>query len=223
MDRINWVTNDCFNALLLLARMRADEPPRPELIHQRMRGLLDALAQKARTAGYADRDVSAIVYALVALTDELMMAKSQAFRDYWASQQLQLLYFKENLAGEGFFRHLEQVRQSAAQVDVLRVFYLCLLFGFQGRFGVAGGDAPLAALRQSIRAQLGNALPMPEVLAPSGLRPEEGFLETTRRLPIVWIASGCVVLTVVLYLGLAVSLREQTTQLVVWMAEVTGS
>lgn len=222
MDRINWVTNDCFNTLLLLSRMQAGEHTRPELIHERLRGVLDALAHKARTAGFADTDVSSIVYALVALADEIMMAKSGLFRDYWASQQLQLLYFKENLAGEGFFRQLEQVRRSSGQLDVLRVFYLCLLFGFQGRFGVQGGEAALFAVQQSIRVQLGAALPMPEVLAPNGLRPEEGFLAITRRLPLVWFAVGCVVLAVVLYLGLSVSLREQVAQLVRWMSEVSA-
>jgi len=97
-----------------------------------------------------------------------------------------------------------------------------LLFGFRGRYGVRGGDVPLSELIESVRAQLSRALPMPEVLAPNGLRPEEGLLDSTRKLPIVWISLGCAILASVLYLGLVVSLREQIAQFVVWMGQVAS-
>lgn len=222
MDRINWVTNDCFNAVAQLARLTGAEQARPELIHARMREFLDALARRAREAGYAERDTNMIAYAVVALVDEVVMAKGGALREFWATQPLQLVYFKENVAGEGFFKHLERVRQSD-QLDVLRVFYLCLLFGFRGRYAVRGEDIVLSELTESVRAQLTRALPMPELLAPNGLRPEEGFFDATRRLPVVWLASGLLTLAGVLYLGLAFSLREQLEQFVVWMGRGAGT
>lgn len=222
MDRINWVTKDCFNAVSQLARLTGGERLRPDLIHARMRGFLDELGQRAREAGFAERDTGMIAYALVALVDEVVMSKGGALRDFWATQQLQLVYFKENLAGEHFFRHLEKARQ-AEQLDVLRVYYLCLSFGFKGRYAVRGGDVPLSDLTESVRTQLFRGLSMPEVLAPNGLRPEEGLLDATRRLPVVWISAGLVTLASVLYLGLAFSLREQLDQFVTWMGQVAGT
>jgi type VI secretion system protein ImpK len=223
MDRLNWVTQDCFNAVAQLARLGPQDHVQPELIQARMRGYLDALLKRAREAGYPEEDGRLMAYALIALCDETVLSGSNNLREQWAVQPLQLLYFGENTAGEDFFARLEQVRQNPRQLEVLRVFFLCLLLGFRGRYAVRGGEVALGDLVDGLRAQLFRALPMPEVLAPNGLRPEEGLLEVGRKLPVVWMALGVLALTAVLYLGLLVSLRGQLRSFVVWMNQVSGS
>lgn len=223
MDRINWVTSECFNAIGQLSRVHTAQHVPPELVHARMRGFLEGTARKAREAGYSDQDAKLILYALAALADEVMMGSGGALREYWATQPMQLLLFNENVAGERFFDHLEQVRQRVQQTDVLRVYYLCLLFGFRGRYGVRGTEVALNDLVESLRTQIARALAMPEVLSPNGPRPEEGLVDAARRIPLVAFALGVVTLTGVLYLGLAVSLREQLDGFVLWMSQAAGS
>jgi len=221
MDRINWVTAECFNAIGQLARMRDNEPAQPELIYARMKGFLEEMARRLREAGYSESDSRLALYAVTALTDEVTMSRVGPVRDYWATRPLQLVLFSENVAGERFFEHLDTVRSNPQQVDILRTYYVCLLLGFRGRYSVRGAEIALGDLIDSVRAQISRALAMPEVLSPNGARPEEGFVDATQRLPIVWVAVAIVVLTAVLYLGLSVSLHEQLSQFVTWMSSTT--
>ena len=69
------------------------------------------------------------------------MRKPGGIRDVWMSNPLQLHYFNENLAGEGFFYRLERILADPRRVEALRVYYLCLLFGFQGKYAVRGRRA----------------------------------------------------------------------------------
>lgn len=223
MDRVNWVTQDCFNAIGQLARLGAHEDVRPDLIHSRLRGYVDSMTRRAREAGFPDADARHMSFAIVALADEVVVANPGPLREHWSNQPLQMLYFGENVAGETFFVQLEQIRQNPQQRDVLRVFYLCLVFGFQGRYRVRGAEIALGDLIDSIRHELLRALPMPEVLSPSGLRPEEGLVDASKKLPIVWMALGLFALAGVLYLGLVVSLRAQLGQFVQWMSGVAGA
>src|SRR5688500_15004891 len=143
MDRVNWVTKDCFNAIHQLARLGPGERIQPEIVQARLRGFLDAMTRKAREAGYPEQDTRTLSYAVVALADEVVMGQPGPLRDYWATQPMQMVLFGDNVAGENFFVLLEQVRQNPQQVDLLRVFYLCLLFGFQGRYRVRGAEIAL--------------------------------------------------------------------------------
>jgi len=219
MDRINWVTCDCFNAIGQLARVRDRESASPELVHGRMKKYLGLLAQRAREAGYSDQDTRLTLYAVTALADEVVMAHPGAVRDYWAARPLQLVLFAENVAGERFFEHLERVRNSAQQVDVLRVHYLCLLFGFRGRYGVRGAEVAINELIDGVRAQMQRSLALPEALSPSGTRPEEWAVRVPTRWPVLLLATSVLALAGVLYLGLAVSLREQLQGFVAWTTQ----
>jgi type VI secretion system protein ImpK len=222
MDRVNWVTHECFNAVAQLTRLGSQAGIQPELVHARMRGYLEALTRRAREAGFPEQDAQQMSYAVTALIDETVMEGAGPLREFWATRPLQLLLFNENTAGEKFFGQLERVRQNAQQLEVLRVHYLCLLLGFRGKYAVRGGEAALGDLVESLRTQLSRLLPMPEVLAPHGPRPDEGLLDAARRLPVVWAALGIFALAIVLYLGLSVSLHEELEHIVAWMNQAIG-
>ena len=221
MDRINWVTSDCFNAIGQLARLGDHAGVEPELVHARVKAFLQAMAKRAQEAGYTEQDTKLALYAVTALADETVMATSGALRDYWATRPLQLVLFAENVAGERFFEHLEAIR-GRPQVDVLRVYYLCLLFGFRGRYGVRGAELTISDLVDGVRAELTRALSLPEVLAPNGARPEDLVTDSVRRLPVLAGCLALVALAGLLYLGLWVSLGEQLAQFVAWTRQAGG-
>lgn len=109
MDKVNEVTKDCFNALVQIRNLADDGFLAPEMLHARVKGFIDELFRSGQRAGIYERDLHDMAYAIVALADEVAMRKSGSIRDVWLSNPLQLQYFSENLAGEGFFFRLEQL------------------------------------------------------------------------------------------------------------------
>jgi type VI secretion system protein ImpK len=149
--------------------------------------------------------VNDIAYALVALADEVALSRSEALRQFWVGQQLQLHYFQENVAGEGFFTRLEGLRRDPRRHEVLRVYYLALLFGFQGRYRVRGGELELMNLADDLSRELARGRRFEEeALSPHGERPEGALSRGGREARLAWIAGGTVAAAVVLVVGLRV-------------------
>jgi type VI secretion system protein ImpK len=219
VDRVNWVTHECFNAIRQLRKVSADPAMNATHLQARTARFVDAMLKKAGQAGYGTEDARLMAYAIVALADEIAMASSGPLRDAWSKRTLQLAYFNENVAGENFFAHLERIRRDAGRIDVLRVFYTALMFGFQGKHRIRGAELELTDLIENLRKQLAQSLKFPEHLSPDGQRPEETVFLGQSRIPVVWIGAGLLVLAVVFYLGLQVSLRNDVSSLLAWMNE----
>lgn len=222
MDRVNWVTNDCFNAIRQLSVAASASVPADQ-VYARLRSYVDAMARAAQEAGFSGEDTRMMSYAVVALADELAMAQPGALRDQWARQPLQLVYFQDNVAGERFFQHLDLLRGDAERVDVLRVYYLCLLFGFQGKYRVRGAEVALQDLVDSVRRELTQQLATPELLSPEGARPDSGLLRGGRQIPVVWIGAAVLLVSVVLYAALQVALAERVEDVVGWMTRLSAA
>ncbi|HTT72233.1 MAG TPA: DotU family type IV/VI secretion system protein [Anaeromyxobacteraceae bacterium] len=207
MDRITEVTRECFDALIELRRADPGSIPPPAALHQSLRRFVDGLYTRAAQAGFARDEANDIAYAVVALADEIVLSRSDALREVWPGQSLQFHYFHENVAGEGFFTRLETLRRDPRRREVLRVYYLALLLGFQGRYQVRGGDLELMTLLESLQRDLERGTRFEaEELSPHGERPEEGGSERRRAHLVPAIGFGAVALVLLLYLGFRVSL-----------------
>jgi type VI secretion system protein ImpK len=206
MDRINGVTKDCFNALIQVRQLDDATLPPPEVLHQRLRSFIDGMIARASQAGFPKEDVNDIAYAVVALADEVMLSKPEAVRQYWIPNLLQLHYFQENVAGEAFFTRLEALRKDPRRAEVLRVYYLALAFGFQGRYRVRGGELELLTITEGVGRDLARGRKFEsELLSPSGERPSEALAGGGRSGPLLWISLAAVGLSLVLYLGLRIT------------------
>jgi type VI secretion system protein ImpK len=212
MDQITEATADCFNALLQIRDYQGPLPP-PDAVHARIRGLIEGVREKLRRSDVSEREAGDIVYALVAFADEIALSKPEPMRSYWMTSALQILYFHENLAGEGFFRRLDALRGNAGQMTALRVYYLCLLFGFQGRYAVQGGDVELLRLIESLRGELERRVEKARELSPAGEPPDEPQIRKGRRNPAGWIAVGVFAIAIATFVGLKVSLSAQVAGL----------
>jgi type VI secretion system protein ImpK len=147
-----------------------------------------------------------MAYALVALADEMALGMSESVRRYWMANMLQLRYFNENVAGEGFFQKLDAIRRDPRRTDVLQVYYLCLLLGFQGRYAVRGGEIELLNVIEVLRTEIAQALDIPDELSPSGDRPDDAVLRRAGRMPFLWVSIGALALAVSVYTALRVSI-----------------
>jgi type VI secretion system protein ImpK len=110
-------------------------------LRRRVRAFLKDFEQRAAAAGADPQDVHLAQHAYCALLDETVLARLAALRATWERCPLQLELFGDHLAGETFFEHLEQARQRGRpKLQLLEVFHLCLLLGFQGRYLLEGPE-----------------------------------------------------------------------------------
>ncbi len=117
------------------------DPGHPESLRREISLMLGDIDKRGRQYGQAEEDTKAVRYALCALLDETILNSDWAFKDQWAERPLQLEYFGEHMAGERFFDLLERVRaKGAPKCDLLEVFCITLILGFQGKYKLRGGD-----------------------------------------------------------------------------------
>ncbi len=213
-DLVQELTGECFGAIARLREL--DGPvPSPETVHARMRGFIEALKERARTHGVPDKDTQEIIYAIVALADEVAINTPEPLRGYWMNQPLQLHYFGENIAGEGFFNHLQSLLSDGRRIEVLRVYHLCLLFGFQGKYAFPGGDVELLRISDGVRNLLERNLEVPDELAPAGLPPDEPQVRRASSNFLLWVSLGVFAMAIAIFVGLRLSFDQQ-------VADVTG-
>ena len=156
------------------------------------------------------------VYALVALIDEQAVNQDGAIKEYWQPRLLQMRFFNENVAGDGFFDRLSALRGDPRHGRVLRVYYLCMLFGFRGKYRVRGSELELLEIEESVRSELQrqNVIPREVLLSPSGKRPYERVADSGRNRLLFGLATVAACVSVLLYVGLRLALARDTSLLV---------
>jgi type IV/VI secretion system ImpK/VasF family protein len=160
-----------------------------------------------RTCGRdVDRtDLELALYAWIASVDEFAVNHESALKEYWQPRLLQVRFLGENVAGEGFFTRLNDLRNRPLRVQILRVYYTCLLFGFRGKYRFAGSQLELLEITESIRHELerANALPRELLLSPNGRRPYEAVAVAHTQRMWIGMATTATIVSLLLYAGLA--------------------
>jgi type VI secretion system protein ImpK len=147
----------CAEVLAFAAQLRrAKDPGSADALKRRVAALFGELERKAQAADIAVHDVQLARYALAALIDEVVLNSNWKIREAWTSRPLQLEYFNEFTAGEGFYTKLESLRGSKdpAKLDVIEVFALCLGLGFRGRHAGVAGMETLKVLKRQLAEEL---------------------------------------------------------------------
>jgi type VI secretion system protein ImpK len=99
--------------------------------------MLEEVEQRGATLRYDVAQVQAVKFALAAFIDEMVLSEAFPLREKWEKYPLQLKYFGEHLAGVKFFDRLDELlAQTELDVDVVEVYYLCLLLGFKGKYKI---------------------------------------------------------------------------------------
>lgn len=101
-------------------------------LRQQLIGLLESFAKHPISQAASAVDVEEARFALVAWADEMILRSEWTGHSQWVQDPLQLQLFHTNRGGDEFFERL--ARLSAEQTDVREVFFLCLVFGFEGQY-----------------------------------------------------------------------------------------
>ena len=124
-------------------------------VHRGALKLFDEFETRAKAERVDADDIAAVKYALAAFVDEIVLRTDWPGRNQWADDPLQLHYFGTYLAGEGFFEKLDALRaQAAARSGALSIYHQCLQLGFRGKYGRAGEEDRLYALKKAVQHEL---------------------------------------------------------------------
>jgi len=207
-------------AFTVAVRLRANRQVAADAdsFRARIKTLLATADRDARRAGYEGEHVKLAVYAFVAFLDESVLNSSAPIFTGWARQPLQEEIFGDHVAGEVFFRKLDDLlaqQDSEALADVLEVFQLCLRLGFRGRYGSVSSDqlhGVMASIQRKIDRVRG---PSPE-LSPDWRPPTDAVgIGSDPWLPRLGIAAAAAfVLALVLFGAFRLGLRGGVSELV---------
>ena len=144
--------------------------------------------RRAHAMGCEKNKIDEAKYAIAALADECVMHSVWKEKLSWMRCSLQLQFFGEHSAGEGFFTRLSRLRQQGiAEVDVLEIYFLCLSLGFQGIYRFKDKvqwESCITSLENQIVLLRGK----PEWNLSSAQEAGELLHEKTREIPLWWIA-----------------------------------
>lgn len=143
------------------------------------RRMVEALSEVNREAikrNYAREHTIETDFAIVAFLDEVILNSQDPCRPEWAQKPLQDELFGISVAGELFFTRLEKLlmRQDSPELaDMLEVFGLCLLLGFEGRY--TGGRSELHVLADRVTQRIERIRRRDALLSPGGAIPAQAI------------------------------------------------
>ena len=149
---------------------------------EHIKQLLTHAHDEARRAGYGGEDVKLAIYAAVVFLDESVLNSGHPAFVEWPRRPLQEELFGGHTGGEMFFQNLHALlgRQDTDDLaDVLEVHQLCLLLGFQGRYG-AGGRDELRAWRSAVAEKIARVRGRPGPLSPAWAPPDDEVIPIPR-------------------------------------------
>lgn len=186
--------------LMLIQQLRlAKGIEDPMRLRSKTLEVLAHFERNAKDAGFDAENCRNAEFALAAFLDEAVTGLSFADKELWIANPLQSELFGLNYAGEDFFRRLEELRRRPQEhIQVLEVYYLCMVLGFKGKYHL---DNP-EGLRQIIEETKADILRTKErrfqiPLSPHGAAEEKFGEIVTRNLPgwlVAAVAGGVAVL-----------------------------
>jgi type VI secretion system protein ImpK len=120
-------------------RIQAGRQPLPdvEVFRKRMRSAFQDIEREAGAAGYGASDLREAEFAVVAFLDETILSSKTPAAEEWRKRPLNIELFGQAIAGDVFFDKLSDIERrndTPHLADLLEVYLVCLLLGFEGRY-----------------------------------------------------------------------------------------
>lgn len=195
--------------MLFLLRNRYS-PADAENFRARLRDFLQSVERGGRRLEIPAEDLYLAKYAFCALVDERVLMSQETIRPTWERNPMQLEMFGEQLAGQHFFDKLDEIRQhGAAKLQVLEVFHMCLLMGFQGKYLIEGSEK-LGYLTARLGNEIAQLKGRRAEFAPRWQAPDRISHKLRTEVPL-WIVGALFALAGLLaFIGLRAVLDRQT-------------
>jgi len=188
----------------------------PENFRTRMKQALREIASTAARKGYSGEDVQEANFAVVAFLDETVLTVDASATE-WARKSLGEELFGQRSAGEVFFKRLETLRanrDSQSLAEVLEVYYLCLLLGYEGKFA-GGSKAELQLLMSNLRERIERIFGRNPEFSPDGVLPDEPVTIAPPADPldkqVRWFAFAALALAILCFVGFYLHLEARSS------------
>jgi type VI secretion system protein ImpK len=204
--------------LTIIVRLQAgrEQIPEAESFRARAKKLLLDAESEAKRVGYEADDIKDASLAVIAFLDSVVLHTSEAAHAEWVRQSLAQDLLEVANAGEVFFEKLDELlgrRNSRDLADVLEVYALCLLLGFEGRYSERQ-RAELNSIKDRARRRIDEIRGKPDLLSPNGALPDARVMPAAAAaLPAanklrryVFIAVGAAVITILCFILLKLDL-----------------
>lgn len=201
--------------LTAIVRLRAGKQQiaDAEAFRRKTRTALQDVEREAVAAGYDNNDIKDTHFAVVAFLDFVILNSNQPIRSDWERRPLQEELFGHAHAGDVFFdklNYLAERRNSTRLADVLEVYLLCLLLGFQGRYsGLLGvqADAISETVRRRIEHIRGSVPSLSRGVAERDAEPAIVARAPRSEQRFLYAMAGAVSFVVILFILLRISLE----------------
>ncbi len=200
-----------YDGFYLLFLLRAKHAPMDaEVFRDRIKRFLTAFERGAARLQASADDIYVCKYAFCATVDERMLMSSFKAKTSWQRLPLQVQFFGEQLAGEQFFEKLEALRREGApRVQVLEVFHMCLLLGFQGKYLMEGSEK-LNYLTARLGDEIARMKGKSAGFAPHWAAPDRIAHQLKNEVPLWVLGSVLALVAMVGFIGLKWQLTEHT-------------
>src|SRR5438874_2725117 len=149
--------------------------PDGESFRKRTKATLQEIEHVAISADYDGQDVRDTHFAVVALLDSVVLHSNDSVRAEWERKSLQEELFSQADAGVVFFEKLERFhsrRDSEQLANILEVYLLCLLLGFEGRYS-GGLRGELESIIERTKRRIDNIRQPSRHISPAGMLPPD--------------------------------------------------
>ena len=187
----------------------------PEAFRTRMKQALREIASTAARKGYSAEDVQEANFAVVAFLDETILTVDPNATE-WARKSLGEELFNQRSAGETFFKRLDALRanrDSQSLAEVLEVYYLCLLLGYEGKFA-GGSKAELQLLMTNLQERIERVFGRDPEFSPDAVLPDEPVAAAPAADPmdrqVKMFALGALVLAILCLVGFSLNLSSKS-------------
>lgn len=185
-------------------------PADDEVFADRIRTFLGTAESGSKRLQVPAEDMYEAKFAFCALVDEVVLMSGLKLREAWSRRPLQLQFFGEQLAGERFFENLERLRQAGApKLQVLEVYHMCLLLGFQGRY-ILEGSEKLAYLTSRVGEEIAHLKGKRAAFAPRWSAPDRVSNALRREIPLWVIGTVFALAGLLAFVGMRWNLARQT-------------
>lgn len=137
----------------LITQIRTQELVPSNQVRATINAQLKQFEQRAVELKYRESQIKFAVFALVSFIDESVLTAQFDFKTEWEKNPLQLELFNEQVAGVTFYEHIDELLKRPEDIDILEIYYICLIFGFRGRYKKYSEDK-LTTIIQSIEVVL---------------------------------------------------------------------
>ena len=185
-------------------------PTEADAFRDRIRSFLVAFERASKRLHTSADDLYQAKFAFCALVDEVVLMSRLELRETWSRRPLQLEFFGEQLAGERFFENLETLREAGARKQqVLEIYHMCLLLGFQGRY-ILEGSEKLGYLTSRVGEEIAHLKGKRAAFAPHWAAPDRISNALRGEVPLWVIGSVFALLGALAFVGMRWVLDRQT-------------